>query len=275
MALSSLSASAAPQFLNFPVAGYGPYTPHLITTVLDHDVDYDLTQSLPFNQFTLHGPYGYSDGVLSFTGELFGTTASYPPAQDACYPKSINTHQPSAWEPLLQSMYKGTSVPQNCLVNVALNYDNHPGYDYAIPQNTAVHPAYDGSIIFTKCIRTFTNNTGSGGCESYGAVAVDHLNGFVTQYLHMSPVNYGMANNGFNQVVDTTYVLGNVSNVGVSSYHLHFEVLQRKAVAVDPTNYYARANYMIVDPYGYTSNSYYADKLQSKPGCLWAAGCSY
>lgn len=269
----STSAMAAPQFLNFPVNGYGPNA--LITTVLDHDVDYDLTQSLKPNQYSAHGPYGYNDGVLSFTGELFVSTASYPPAQTACYPKAINTHQPSAWSTKLQSVYVGTVDTQNCSVRIALNYDNHPGYDYGIPPGKDVHPASGGSIIFTKCIRTFTDSTASNACDLMGAVAVDHLNGFVTQYLHMSNRWYGMAEYGLNQTVTTGDILGKVSSVGVQHAHLHFEVLQRKAVAVDLNNYYARANYMVVDPYGYNTSSYYADLLQSKPGCLWIVGCSY
>jgi len=272
--LFSMPAVAAPQFLNFPVSGYGPYTPALVATVLDHEVPHDLTQAnLPFMQPSTRGPYGYSGGILSFTGELFlAAPPAYPNQNLGCYPKPTNAHQTSVWSATLTSIYYGTSTGGNCLVGVALNYDNHPGYDYKTPSGSAVHPAYGGSIIFTKCIMTFANNS---TCEAYGAVAVDHLNGFVTQYLHMSNLNYGMAAYGFNQTVTTSWALGTVSNVGAPSIHLHFEVLQRKAVAVDPNNYYARANYMIVDPYGYNTSSYYADLLQSKPGCLWAAGCHY
>jgi murein DD-endopeptidase MepM/ murein hydrolase activator NlpD len=280
MVLFSMPAEAAPQFLNFPVSGYGPYTPALVSTVLDHEVPHDLTQQyLPFMQPSTLGPYGYSGGVLSFTGELFlAAPPAYPNQNLGCYPKPTNAHQTSVWSATLTSIYYGTSTGGtggNCLVGVALNYDNHPGYDYKIPGGSAVHPAANGNIIFTKCIRTFTNSTASNGCELYGAVAVDHGNGFVTQYLHMANLSYGMAAFGFNQPVTTSWTLGTVSNVGVTAIHLHFEVLQRKAVAVDPNNYYARANYMIVDPYGYNTASYYADLLQSKPGCLWAAGCHY
>ena len=284
IALYSASAAAAPQFLNFPVNGYGPYSPGLVATVLDHEVPHDLNGdangNLPFMQPSSKGPYGYSGAVLSFTGELFlAAPPAYPSQNLGCYPKAANTHQTAVWGATLTSMYFGTSsgvTGGNCLDGVALNYDNHPGYDYRTPGTLPVYSAaYPGSIIFTKCIRTFTNSTASNGCESYGAVAVDHSNGFVTQYLHMTKVYYGMANNGFNQPIDTTTVLGNVSNVGAPSVHLHFEVLQRKAVAVDPNNYYSRKNYMIVDPYGYNTASFYGDLLLSKPGCLWAAGCHY
>src|SRR6202034_10649 len=150
-------AVAAPQFLNFPVGSpYGPYMTGLMSTVLDHEQSYDMTADpLQIGQPGSNAPYGYTGGILSFTGELFLATASYPPAQDACYPKPTNAHQTSVWSATLSAVYSGTgtgSLPPNlCTKGVALNYDGHPGYDYLIPKGTAVHPAYGGSIIFAKC----------------------------------------------------------------------------------------------------------------------------
>lgn len=274
--LSSISAIAAPQFLNFPVPSYGPYSPGLMTTVLDHEQSYDMTaDQLLIGQRGSNAPYGYTGGILSFTGELFLATSSYPAALHACYPKPANVHQSSAWSTTLSKYYTGTwdsGTGGNCQVGVALNYDGHPGYDYKISEFTPVYPAAGGSIIFNKCIPTFTN---SQTCEYYGAIAVDHMNGFVTQYLHMANLNYGSARNGSNQRVGTDWKLGTVSKVGATAVHLHFEVLQRNPVTIDPNHYYSRKNYVVVDPYGYNTASYYADRLQSKPGCLWAAGCLF
>jgi len=274
--------AAAPQFLGFPANNYNPYKSALISTVLDHEVPHDLTQArLPFNQATTLGPYGHSNGILSFTGELFVATATYPNKDDGCYPKPANAHQTSAWGATLASLYYGTgagkSPPDLCTDRVALNYDDHPGYDYLVPRDTPVHPAYAGSIIFSKCIETFSNSSASDICEQYGAVAVDHGNGFVTQYMHMRNLNYGMAKNGFNQSVPTSWTLGTVYHTAPTTIgdHLHFEVLQRRAKTVDPNHYYSRKNYYIVDPYGYNTASYYGDNLLSKPGCLWATGCHY
>lgn len=159
---------------------------------------------------------------------------------------------------------------------VALNYDNHPGYDYILA-GQPVYPAATGYIISVKCIKTFANYS---SCEDYGAVAIDHGNGFVTQYLHLNNVYYGTAVSAQNQYVNGGYVtsLGTVGKVGLpatAGVHLHFEVLQRKVTPVNTTSYYHRSNYVIVDPYGYKTSSYYADKLLSKPGCLWKVGCQY
>lgn len=278
-AIFSVNLLAAPNFLEFPISGYGPYS-KIMSTVLDHDVSHDLTKVINFTGPNQYGPFGYTGSVLAFTGEFFlsPNVSPYIAAAYTCYPKANNSVQSSVWGTKLKSVYSGTSadlcLPPSSSNAGALNYDNHPGYDYGLADKN-VYPAANGKIIFSKCIKTFANNS---SCESYGAVAIDHDNGFITQYLHLANVYYGTAVNGVNQNVTTSTVLGISSNVGLpSNYgkHLHFEVLQRKSVPVDNANYYNRANYFIVDPYGYNTASYYADKLLSKPGCLWKVGCSY
>jgi murein DD-endopeptidase MepM/ murein hydrolase activator NlpD len=262
------AAANAQQFLRFPVTGYGPFDKDLISTALDHEVPLDLTLK-PGKE---KAPYGVSGGMLSFTGELFLATSKYPAKAQACYPKPKNSHQSSTWLPVLAKVYYGTNSG-SCRTNVALNYDNHPGYDYRVPAGKDVHPAYPGYIIFTKCIKTFSDTF---TCDEAGAVAIDHGNGFVTQYLHMSGAYYGSAAKGVSQYVDRTKIIGQVSNkypVPLGGYHLHFEVLQRKNTPVNRNNYYDRANWIIVDPYGYRASSYYRDALLSNPGCLWYVGC--
>lgn len=273
--LFSVPAIAAPQFMNFPVRGKGPYTRGIMSSVLDHEVPHKLDDSLPFKQKSTDGPFGFSGAVLSFTGELFVASANYPMQNLGCYQKPANSNQGSTWSNILATTYTGSGnpkIPGNCTTKVALNYDNHPGYDYLIDSGTAVYPAASGYIISSKCIKTFTD---SQTCEAFGAIAVDHGNGFITQYLHMAKVDYGKAAGGVNQWVDTSRRLGNVSNVGAPSIHLHLEVLQRKAKPVNTKDYYNRSNYVIVDPYGYKTSSYYADKLYANPGCLWIGGCQF
>ena len=268
------------RFLAFPaISGrYGPFTSGLMTSVLDHDVPHDLTvPAIPFKEKSDTGPFGFNGKVLTFTGELFSETIQYVAKEYQCYPKASDNYD-AVWSSVLKNSYVGTSgftSDTGCHADKAVNYDNHPGYDFSIPEGTAIYPAASGVIIPTKCIKTFANNS---SCDDYGAIAVDHKNGFITQYLHLRSVNYGQAINGKEQQVEISkYVLGFVSNVGIpkNGAHLHFEVLQRKSVAVDVNNYYARANYMIVDPYGYKPKSKHEDKLLSKPGCLWIEECRY
>lgn len=268
VALFSVPAAAAPEFMYFPVRGYGAYDRGILSSVLDHEVPHDLSD--PFGQ---NGPYGLSGGILSFTGELFLPTSRFPVQSQGCYPKASNRNQSPNWESILQMLYTGTSVG-DCRVNRALNYDNHPGYDYIIPEGKEVIPADSGHIISAKCINTFSATK---TCEDFGAIAVDHGNGFVTQYLHMkrSSLNYGTASRGVNQKVSRSWVLGTVYKQGVKAVHLHVEVLQRKSRPLNTRSYYHRSNYLIVDPYGYTRRTYYADRLWSKPGCLWRSGCRY
>jgi hypothetical protein len=268
-AVLALPAGAHGQLvMKFPVSGHSPYQAGLISSVLDHEVPLRLDQ-IGGQQ----GPYGTSGGVLSFTGELFLATQSYPARKFGCYPKARNTKQKQDWSPLLLSVYGGTA---GCTKN-AINYDNHPGYDYIIREGKEVNPAAPGYLIPHLCIRTFRSDQAA-SCQNMGAVAIDHGNGFITQYLHMKKksLNYGKAvSKGINHWVDTKWVVGTVFNEGTDSVHLHLEVLQRKAKAVNTKTYYDAANYVVVDPYGYKSGSYYASLLMAKPGCLWSGGCRY
>lgn len=86
-------AISAPQFLDFPVSGYGPYSPGIISSVLDHDVAHDLNQAvISYSGVSTLGPFGYNGGVLSFTGELFIANAQKPASNLGCYPKVSNVN---------------------------------------------------------------------------------------------------------------------------------------------------------------------------------------
>ncbi len=263
------------RFLDFPILGYTAFTHGVISTVLDHDVPHDLTKPISFSTPNDFGPFGYNGTILSFTGELFrATSGSYKPGAYTCYPRSP-ANATATWSAVLTTIYHGTDYDK-CTLNVALNYDNHPGYDYLINEGTAVYPAAQGWIIPTKCIRTFADNS---SCEDYGAVAIDHGNGFITQYLHMKDAKYGEASNGKPQPVEAgKFLLGTVWKKGLkptAGSHLHFEVLQRKIGPVLPNDYYNRSNYIVVDPYGFKPGAAYQDKLLANPGCLWKTGCQY
>lgn len=260
-----ISTDNSNPFLGFPLSAtvypQGPYTPGKINSVLDHQMD------------TLYSKDGT---ILSFTGELFQATTSYPvTAQQACYPKAGL----ATWLPLISSIYKGTglgsSAPTNCSTGVALNYDGHPGYDYVASSGTPVYAAAGGTVVSLNggCV---PKGISSEGCAAWGAVGVDHGNGYISQYLHL---NYIYVTPG--QQVSAGYQIGlsgdkSPVNKPVSP-HLHFEVLRLRS---GYTNDYQPASYATVDPYGFDASKGYTDYMttfnNNLPNvCLWKTGCKF
>lgn len=226
----------------------GAYTAGSATSVVDHDMDYVYTDK---------------DGsIVSFTGETFNTTPAYPvTAPQACYPKTNS----AAWSSLLSSIYVGTSGTgsSNCTVGVALNYEAHPGYDYKANYGTPVKAAAGGTVVNFSGQRCVPKGL-SAGCAPWGAVGIDHGNGYVTQYLHMSDIFVYSGN-----TVTKGQQIGLSGDIGVSgSPHLHFEVLKR--VPGSPGT--STGDYKVVDPYGW-QGEYGADPLEAVTGmknvCLW------
>lgn len=246
-----------PNFLmnfNFPLtSGYsqGAYTSQKITSVLDHQMS-----SL----------YSADSTILSSTGEYFQATAQYPPSAFApCYPKSSGS-----WSSFLANIYFGTNSG-NCLSNLALNYDGHPGYDYQAPSPVPVTVVAAGIVVPLNngCVPKSL----SAGCLAWGAVGVDHGNGYISQYLHLSVINVSPG-----QVVAEGQRIGSSGNTSPTSlpYHFHFEVLKRRS---GYANDYQPGSYATVDPYGYNTGSGVADYLatqNSTPSvCLWKSGCRF
>lgn len=245
------TGSATPvQFLSFPLPStlypQGAYTAGKVTSVVDH---------------SMNSVYTHLDGkILSFTGEIFQATSTYPTTQTACYPKVSG-----AWSSLLRSLYKGTfqsGTGGNCLTGVALNYEAHPGFDYSATSGTQVKAAASGRIVNFNGSRCVPKGL-SEGCVAWGAVAIDHGNGYVTQYLHLSTVNTTFTPGVQINEGDVIGLSGRVSppNKPVGE-HLHFEVLKRTATST-PDNI---NNYKVVDPYGYDTSTGVSDALALATG---------
>lgn len=97
----------------------------------------------------------------------------------------------------------------------------HNGIDIAAPSGTAVYAYASGTVITVN-----QNNT----LGKY--IAVDHGNGLVTRYLHLSKFNVSIGDK-----VSTGDRIGSVGNTGYSTgAHLHFEVL-KNGTYQDPWNY--------------------------------------
>lgn len=254
------------QFLSFPLPTtlypQGAYTAGKINSVVDHN---------------MNTVYTHIDGkILSFTGEVFQSNASYPATRTACYPKQGN----ATWSVTLQSLYKGTGQSgggsTDCRVNKAFNYEAHPGYDYVASSGTVVKAAAAGKVVNnlvvttgqnnTLCIPKGLNGTVYKGCAAWGAIGIDHGNGYVSQYLHLSRTDV--------QPGQTVFEGQQIGLSGVTaapnSPHLHFEILKLRSGL--PNNYQPD-NYAVVDPYGYDASTGIPDYLAQVTGAtnvrLW------
>ncbi|MCK9351280.1 MAG: M23 family metallopeptidase [Candidatus Paceibacterota bacterium] len=211
----------------------GAYTAQGIVSILDHKMT---------------APYIDKNGVIvSFTNETFNTTSAYPSGGTAaCYPKAGG----ATWSGILTDLYKGTegSGSNNCTTGAALNYEAHPGYDYKAEDNTPVRAAASGTVVNfggQKCIPKMSLTE---SCDAYGAIGIDHGNGYITQYLHMSSIN--PATPGVTTVTQGQVIGLSGRTHGGDAPHLHFEVLKRNP-GTDGTS---RDHYKVVDPYGWSGS---------------------
>lgn len=97
----------------------------------------------------------------------------------------------------------------------------HRGYDIAVPVGTPVSPTQSGTVSY------------AGSYKGYGnLVAVDHGNGYVTLYGHLSKILVTVG-----APVTTTTVIALSGNTGLSTgAHLHYEIRQWPgAQAVQPS----------------------------------------
>jgi murein DD-endopeptidase MepM/ murein hydrolase activator NlpD len=105
---------------------------------------------------------------------------------------------------------------------------NHKGDDFSAPGGSKIYAAKGGKITVKP------NNGGAGN-----TVTVDHGNGLVTKYFHMSRFATGKDGKPLKtgDTVDQGQVIGYVGTTGTSTgNHLHFEV-HVNGNAVDPWPY--------------------------------------
>lgn len=253
-ALISLPAMAG--FLQFPLHGcsdpsctvnyatHGAYSANAMNSVLDH--------KMALNPSSNYYPYGttatsYSGGdlkITAFNGEVVsGTTKS---GDYRCVGGLINLHPD--WD-----TSKRMTNDSGCGSSSYSSYDEHPGYDYAATLGTPVYAAASGTVISTIC---YLGNFGNGGtCNDWGAIAINHGNGYFSQYLHMNTVISVVPG----QSITAGQQIGTVGNkcYGCTvGYHLHFEVRH-----IGPT--IGSEVYPIVDPYGWVGGG--SDPLYSAP----------
>ena len=247
-------------FLSFPLSAtqypQGAYTSAKVISVLDHHMS---------------SVYSDHDGqILTFTGEVFRANAQHPAASRACYPKESG----GAWSALLRNLYRGTN-DDGCGPDVAINYEAHPGYDYVAAIGTTVYASAGGRVVSANdgCIPKGI----SAGCAAWGALGIDHGNGYISQYLHLSRRDVAPG-----AVVTEGQMIGLTGNTAPPSTslvgpHLHFELLRLRSGL---SNDYQIGSYATVDPYGFDTSKGIQDFLTTFNGntanvCLWKTGCTY
>ena len=99
----------------------------------------------------------------------------------------------------------------------------HTGIDIASNQGTSIYAADGGTVTLASW------NGGYGNC-----VMIDHGNGYVTLYGHMSSIAVSQG-----QAVSQGETIGYVGSTGKSTGpHLHFEVL-KNGTRIDPEQFYS------------------------------------
>ncbi len=206
---------SAPFYLSFPLSNYTPYNAP-ITSVFDHS----------------GGRYIADHKVVAYTGEE-GTVRNdkEPPAHFGS--KLLYSYKKLDKSTFLSNInYVGTTKtgPNT------LNYDGHPGYDYAVPIGTGIHAAADGTVV---CVNKNANDGGGIYIQ-----ILHNPDGYLTQYLHLSQVQAFITQG-------TTVIRGQL--IGLSGNtppgtgaHLHFEV--KKNITSSQCPYQGTS----IDPYGWT-----------------------
>lgn len=254
-AFMSLSAMAG--FLQFPLKGcsnasctdsydvHGAYSEGAITSVLDHKMALNSNGFYPYGTKADSAPGGDLK-ITAFNGET--ATGPHKSGDFQCIGGLINLHPD--WNPS-----KRMTNDNGCKSSLYSSYDEHPGYDYYATAGTPVYAAAGGTVISTIC---YTGNMG-GTCDDWGSVAINHGNGYFSQYIHMNITPTQIFYPG--QQITAGQQIGTVGNKCYGCLtplgpHLHFEVRH-----IGPT--IGSEAYPIVDPYGWVGGG--TDPLYSAP----------
>ena len=101
-------------------------------------------------------------------------------------------------------------------------YKFHDGHDFSVPIGTDVYSSASGRVIKSKYWGSFGN-----------CIEVDHGNGYVTVYAHLSSRNVKRGEKVFRG-----QKIGEVGNTGRSTApHLHYEIKYQNQ-ALDPSQFY-------------------------------------
>lgn len=144
-------------------------------------------------------------------------TYSNPP--NANFPNTVNFHG-------YDSSQTNPPSPYN------VTYNGHDGIDYSIGNGTPVLAAASGKVTFAGQISGTCWLTGR--VEAANVIKVQHDNGYMTEYWHLSSFAPGLSP-GTAVSRDPARPIGYSGNTGCSSGpHLHFLVRNSSGIVVDP-----------------------------------------
>lgn len=113
-----------------------------------------------------------------------------------------------------------------------VTYNGHDGVDYFIGTGTPILAAATGDVTFAGQISGYCWLTGQ--VETANVIKIEHENGYVTEYWHLSSFATGLSP-GTEVSRDPDHPIGYSGNTGCSSGpHLHFLVRNSSGIVVDP-----------------------------------------
>lgn len=221
-----------------------PYEPGMMTSILDHSM---VQGRGGLWQFGSRGDGGGDGVIVAFNGEeARGDSRS---SGSACILGRIRLRPDHSDQPMTNSSACGAN---------STSHDEHPGYDYRASFGASVRAAASGRVLNVEgqpCYRASL----PGDCAAWGYVGIDHGNGYITQYGHLSRVDVRPGDRvRQGQMIGLS---GHTAPIRVGD-QLHFEVLRRVG-----------DEYLVVDPYGWVGSG--ADPLYSarivRPRNLWGS----
>jgi murein DD-endopeptidase MepM/ murein hydrolase activator NlpD len=259
LAGGALNAQTPAKFLQFPLrcsdaactinySEQGAYTANSISSVLDHRMLLNSTNYYPYGR---KSNAGGNQIIVAFNGEAVSGAAKS--GDDRCIGGTIYI-RPDYNRSLRMTNDGGCGAGYT-------SYDEHPGYDYRAAKGTPVYAAAGGTVISTVC---YLGNAGSGSCASWGALAINHGNGYFSQYMHMDTTIAVVAGQKIAAGAQIGTVGGRCGTDCSLAPHLHFEVRHiGPAIGAEA--------YPVVDPYGWVGGG--TDPLYSAsrvaPANLW------
>ena len=206
----------------------GVYTAGIMNTVLDHSLKQNSAGG--FWQFGTISSGGGNGVIVAFNGEI--ASGSPKPGDQVCIGGTILL-KPTPGSPASTAM----TNTSGCGTGYT-SYDEHPGYDYRATMSTPVKAAASGYVVNINGTRCINTNLPS-GCGAWGYIGIDHGNGYITQYGHLSQIYYGAGS-----YITEGQIIGLSGHTAAPGYsigaHLHFEVLKL-----------VNGQYYVVDPYGW------------------------